>query len=46
MIDQSELCFGDVKFLEPVSKTIAIANTGQVRINQEVSHSDSDYSCV
>ena len=30
MVDQTEVTFDTVKFMEPVSKTIAVANTGQV----------------
>ena len=30
MVDQTEVTFETVRFMEPVSKTIAVANTGQV----------------
>ena len=32
MVDKTEVVFGDIKFIEAVSKTISIANTGQVRV--------------
>ena len=35
MVDQTDIIFDSVSFIEPTSKTLAIANTGQVPVSFE-----------
>ena len=32
MVDKTDVIYDDVRFIEPVSRTLAIANTGQVSL--------------
>ena len=33
MVDKTDIIFDDVRFIEPVCHTLAIANTGQVELH-------------
>ena len=34
MVDKTDVIYDDVRFIEPVSRTLAIANTGQVKLEK------------
>ena len=34
MVDKTDVIYDDVRFIEPVSRTLAIANTGQVKLQK------------
>ena len=34
MVDKTDVIYDDVHFIEPVSRTLAIANTGQVNLHR------------
>ena len=36
MVDKTDVIYDDVRFIEPVSRTLAIANTGQVNLQKKI----------
>ena len=36
MVDKTDVIYDDVRFIEPVSRTLAIANTGQVSLQMKI----------
>ena len=35
MVDKTDVIYDDVRFIEPVSRSLAIANTGQVTLRMK-----------